>query len=131
MRGHQFDLIFGNPPTLSPSLTGRDVFYATGTLEAFRSLLAQVCRSLKGHGRALLTLFSEASPSHDETFECLQSELGDKRGFRYRVRREYPLSENRILRHCVLELLGQETDTYEFIPLSSKGLQLPAIQWRR
>lgn len=127
-----FDLVFGNPPTLSPTLTGQDVFHATGTLEAFRSLLLRVVECLSERGRALFTIFSEATPQSDKAYEELASLLKGRRGFRYRVRREYPLGGERVLRHCALELFPQkELARQEFVPLGSSGIQLPAMKWRR
>jgi len=127
----EFDLIFGNPPTLSPTLTGQDVFHATGTLEAFRSLLQGVMQTLKPTGYALLTLFSEVVDGVDRARAAVEETLSGVRGFRYEVRREFRLGGNRRLRHCALELLPASSDLQEFCPLLDPGMELPALAWRR
>jgi SAM-dependent methyltransferase len=127
----RFDLVFGNPPTLSPTLTGKDVFHATGTLDAFRSLLSGVMDALKSHGYALLTLFSEVRAGEDAALEAVREVVGKWRGFRYRVRREFSLGGQRTLRHCALELLPESSPTRDFEPLLQRGVQLPWLNWRR
>lgn len=126
-----YDLIVGNPPTLSPRLTGKDAFHATGTMELFLPILEAVAKALEPQkGRALLTVFSTVEgDGSDQTFEKIRALLKGLRGFRYQVRRRYPLGGNRWLRHVALHLLPQSTDT-ELIPLT-RGVQLPGLSWRR
>ena len=126
----RYDFIFGNPPTLSPSLTGKDVFHATGTLEAFQQLLEPLLQALKPGGLALLTLFSQVNPD-DEAFTAIQKTLKDRCGYRYEVRREFSIGSKGVLRHCALELYPDESEKTEFVPLRNAGIQLPALEWRR
>ena len=126
----EFELIFGNPPTLSPSLTGRDVFHATGTDDVLPELLEKVLVSLKPTGRAVLTFFCELSGGRDLQWERLKTLLEGRRGCHCYVRREYPLGEGRFLRHSALEL-NPEGDPQLFEPLKSRGIQLPAVRSRQ
>lgn len=126
-----FHLIFGNPPTLSPSLTGKDVFHATGTWEAFEHLLGLVLKSLLPEGRGVFTLFSEWAAGRDEAWESLRGLLAGKRGFTYTVRREFPLGSGRSLRHCVVELLPESQPEYAFVDLPGGCYLLPGHTWRK
>lgn len=127
----RFDLIFGNPPTLSPTLTGQDVFHATGTWDAFEPILDQVCSALSPEGRAVMTLFSEVVGEEDPAWEALRHFLKGRRGFSYRVRREFPLGGSRRLRHCALELFPTGEERQDFIPMASSSFTLPGLSWRR
>lgn len=125
-----FDLVIGNPPTLSPELTGKEAFHATGSLELFLSILEAVVACLTPTGEAMMTVFSAAESNRDDsTFEQIKSCLQGKAGFQYRVRRHYPLGEGRFLRHVALHIAPQ----YEGPNLLELrgGLQLPALAWRR
>lgn len=126
-----FHLIFGNPPTLSPSLTGKDVFHATGTWEAFEHLLGLVLESLLPQGRAVFTLFSEWAAGRDEAWDSLGRFLAGKRGFTYTVRREFPLGAGRSLRHCVVELSPESQTEQVFVPLPKGCFLLPGHSWRK
>lgn len=127
----RYHLIFGNPPTLSPRLTGNDVFYATGTWECFESLLGTVLASLLPEGRALFTLFSESKDSKDPAFSALERLLTGRRGFTYRVRRVFPLSSTSVLNHCALELLPEGERGDGFIPFEGSAVLLGGVAWRR
>ena len=127
----EFDLIFGNPPTLSPILTGRDVFHATGTDDVLPNLLEKILQALTARGRAVLTFFSEVRDGGDTQWERLGRLLAGRRGFYCYSRREYPLGTGRFLRHSALELqpLGQVEQVFE--PLKHRGVQLPAVRQRQ
>jgi SAM-dependent methyltransferase len=127
----QFDLIFGNPPTLSPALTGRDVFHATGDADVLPELLEHVLQCLTSQGRALFTFFSQVEGERDQQWERLGKLLKGKRGFRCYARREYPLGSGRRLRHSALELKPQGEHDAEFEPMPFRGVQLPGVGWRR
>lgn len=124
-----FDLVFGNPPTISPTLGDSD--QAADALETFRAVVLGVVKCLTDRGRALLTVFSEVTQDGDLAYEAVKSLLSGRRGYRYFVRREYALGGGRILRHCVLELFtATETIRHDFVPSGTRGLQLPTMEWR-
>jgi SAM-dependent methyltransferase len=127
----QFDLIFGNPPTLSPALTGRDVFHATGNENVLPELLEHVLPSLTDRGMALFTFFSQVEGDRDEQWERLGKLLKGRRGFKCYARREYPLGSGKRLRHSALELMPRGTDDAVFEPLDFSGIQLPGVAWRK
>lgn len=127
----EFDLIVGNPPTLSPELTGREVFHATGADDVLHELLEHVLESLTDRGTALLTFFSQVEEGRDKQWERLEKFLAGRRGFRCYVRREYPLGRGRRLRHSALELHPRGEDDALFQPLRHKGIQLPGVSWRK
>lgn len=126
-----YDLIFGNPPTLSPSLTGRDVFYATGTEERFYQTLRRVDQALAPDGRAVLTFFSEVRAGLDRSWEVVGKIFRERRAVRCLARREYPLAGQSVLRHSVLELGSSDTRSEEYRSLVSRGVRLPGLTWRR
>ena len=127
----EFELIFGNPPTLSPSLTGRDVFHATGSDDVLPELLEKVLVSLKPTGRAVFTFFSELKDGRDLQWERLKTLLEGRRGCHCYVRREYPLGEGRYLRHSAMELSPAGENELLFEPLQNRGVQLPAVKSRQ
>ncbi len=126
----EYDLVVGNPPTLSPTLTGREAFHATGTMELFLPILDKVEQSLAPDGEALMTIFSTAdSRGGDQGFEQVREVLAGRRGFRYQVRRHFPIGQGRWLRHVALHLHSQDQQA-EMVPLG-RGIQLPGLSWRR
>lgn len=127
----KFDLILGNPPTLSPALTGRDVFHATGSEDVLPELLEKVLGALKPSGRAVFTFFSELSDGCDLQWDRLKKLLDGRRGGHCYVRREYSLGVGRFLRHSALELKPVGENELVFEPLKSRGLQLPAVKSRQ
>lgn len=127
----EFDLIFGNPPTLSPTLTGRDVFHATGSEDVLPDLMERVLVALNPKGRAVFTFFSELSDGRDLQWERLKELLKGRRGCHCYVRREYPLGGGRALRHSALELRPEGEDEQLFESLKSRGIQLPAVKKRQ
>ncbi|MCA9778826.1 MAG: methyltransferase [Candidatus Eremiobacteraeota bacterium] len=127
----EFDLIFGNPPTLSPVLTGRDVFHATGSDDVLPLLLEKILNALTTTGRAVLTFFSEVRGGRDTQWERLEKLLVGRRGFHCYSRREYPLGTGRFLRHSALELQPLGQDEHVFEPLEYRGIQLPAVKQRQ
>lgn len=126
----EYDFIFGNPPTLSPSLTGRDVFHATGTLETFQEFLGPLLNALRPSGIALLTLFSQVNPE-DEALASIQQTLAGRCGYRYAVRREFKLGSKGLLRHSVLELYPGQSNRADIELQGSPRVTLPALAWRR
>ena len=127
----EFELIFGNPPTLSPSLTGRDVFHATGSDEVLPELLEKVLNSLKPTGRAVFTFFSQLQGGRDPQWERLKKLLKGRRGCHCYVRREYPIGGGGALRHSALELAPTGENEQIFKPLKRRGIQLPAVTSRQ
>lgn len=127
----EFDLIFGNPPTLSPGLTGKDVFHATGDDDVLPQMLEKVLQSLSSCGRAIFTFFSEVEEGRDRQWERVGHLLEGRRGFRCFARREYPLGPGRRLRHSALELIPEREDGSLFVPLKSQGIQLAGLAGRR
>lgn len=126
-----FDLIFGNPPTLSPELTGKDVFFATGDETVLFETLESVFLSLTPRGRAVLTFFSEVVDGRDRQWESLAKVLQRRRGVKCRARREYPIGTGRRLRHSVLEIdMASKQDT-SFQTLNHQGVTLPGVSWRK
>ncbi|MFA5507757.1 MAG: methyltransferase [Vulcanimicrobiota bacterium] len=130
LRG-EFELIFGNPPTLSPLLTGKDVFHATGDEDVLPNLLEKVLTALTPKGRAVFTFFSEAERGKDAQWDRLRELLTGKRGFRCYARREYPLGAGRYLRHSALELNPLGDESAQFEPLGGRGAQLPGVKARQ
>ena len=127
----QYDLIFGNPPTLSPQLTGRDVFHATGSLQTFLQTLEVVAASLSPLGRAVFTFFSEVESGRDLAWQSIGELLQSRGGFRCQARREYPLGGDRVLRHSYLELGPPTPLLKEFVSVAHPGIRLPGLEWRR
>lgn len=127
----QYDLIFGNPPTLSPKLTGRDVFFATGSLETFLQTLELVVAALSPSGRAVFTFFSEVESGRDPAWQNIGELLDSRGGFRCQARREYSLGGDRVLRHSYLELGPPELLEKEFVSGAHPGIRLPGLEWRR
>lgn len=126
-----YDLIFGNPPTLDPKLTGKEVFHATGGLELFASILGNCLQTLAPDGRAILTVFSVERDGIDESYELIKEIVGLKRGFLYRVRREFALEGNCRLRHSSLEFFPDSEPKEPSFSAAQGGWQLPALKWRR
>lgn len=127
----RYHLVLGNPPTLSSEFTGRDVFYATGTVDMFCQTLESVLEVLHPKGRALFTFFSSRSGTDDPSWDRVGEVLRGRRGFRCRARREYPIDAGHVLRHNALELMPAGDLTEEFVPIEPGGVQLPALAWRR
>ena len=127
----EYDLIFGNPPTLDPKLTGQDVFYATGSLDVLASILESCLTALSERGRAAMTVFSAVRDGRDETLDVVRKVLGERRGLTYRVRREFALREGLKLRHALLVLKPLRDTSQEVVPLAKPGWNLPGLSWRR
>lgn len=130
-----FDLIVGNPPTLPPDLGGRATLYATGSSSQFLDLLQRLLDALSPRGQALLTVFSTATgrgPSaSDPLRDQLRALLAPRRGYSYTVRRQFPLGQNRWLRHVALEIAAAGKPEEKFADPASQGWQLPGLAWRR
>ncbi len=132
----RYDLIVGNPPTLSPELGGRSTLYATGPASHFLELLSRLVEALTPRGRALLTVFSRAlgrgAQAEDPLRRDLAGLLNGRRSYRYSVRRQFPLEGGAWLRHVALEIFPHDDATGEsFESPADQGLQLPALTWRR
>jgi SAM-dependent methyltransferase len=131
-----FDLVVGNPPTLPPDLGGRATLFATGASSQFLHLLDRLLGVLSPRGRALFTVFSTAEGRGAKAYDPLRSDLSttlaSRRGHRYSVRRQFPLSGGRWLRHVALEILPQDAPQQQhFQDPARGGQQLPALAWRR
>lgn len=127
----RYHLVFGNPPTLSPRLTGADVFHATGTWDDFEALLEAVLDALEPRGRAVFTLFSERTEQRDPAFQALERRLKGERGFTYTVRRVFPLPGGAELCHCALELLPAGEEGSRYVPFKGPAFLLGGLSWRR
>ena len=127
----EYDLIFGNPPTLDPKLTGQDVFYATGSLDVLNSILETCLAALSPRGRAAMTVFSAVRDGRDETLEVIKEVIGERRGLTYTVRREFALREGLKMRHALLILKPSRNRSQEVVALSKPGWRLPGLNWRR
>ena len=132
----RFDLVVGNPPTLPPDLGGQPTLYATGSSSQFLVLLGGLLDALSPRGQALLTVFSTAHGQGEAAVDPLRPDLraalGTRRAYSYTVRRQFPLGENRWLRHVALEIEaegGRRGETFR--DPASRGVQLPGLAWRR
>lgn len=131
-----YDLVVGNPPTLSPELGGRPTLYATAPASRFLDLIDRLRHTLTPPGRALFTVFSQARGQGAEAEDPLRRELATLltpwRGYLYSVRRQFSLGGGAWLRHVALEILPQAAERGERFEAPAKGgLQLPALEWRR
>lgn len=127
----KFHLVVGNPPTLNPALTGRDVFHATGDEKLFREVLQAVFGALLPEGEAYLTVFSTGRGLEDSSYKVLQEIVPLERSLRYKVRREFPLEGDAVLRHCGCRI-GPEGHTERiFQPLAKRGWTLPFLSARQ
>lgn len=131
----RYDLIVGNPPTLPPELGGNTTLYATGSCDRFLSLLESVTNALTADGQAVLTVFSVAEGQGERAPDSLRRELPSlfsaRRGYRYTVRRQFQLGEERWLRHVALEILPEAATREEQFHDDPKRFRLPLLDWRR
>ena len=128
-----YDLVIGNPPSLPPEIGARTTVYASGSTARWLEWLVLLENRLSDSGRLLVTVFSVADGPASDALDPLRGELTQRlrRGFRYTVRRQFPMAGGRWLRHVALELLPQEERAGEEFVGPSPSLQLPALAWRR
>ena len=129
----KYDLIIGNPPSLPSELGGQSTVYATGSSAQWIAWLEKLLTCLSPTGRALLTVFSLADGPLEASRDPLRSTLSEtiRRGYRYLVRRQFPMPQGRWLRHVSLEIKPLSEESQEQFVLSAESFQLPGLAWRR
>lgn len=128
-----YDLVIGNPPTLPPELGGTSTVYATGPTGRWLDWLEKLQARLSPGGRLLVTAFSVADGPGAGATDALRPILAQRlsRAYLYTIRRQYPLTSGRWLRHVALELLPEGEEAGERFVEAAPSFQLPALPWRR